>query len=104
MIVTKAANKITILMGLTIRQAGKNFKTNRMLRVCGRSNGILKTCVKYVNQLGMSGYSVSVRIIRRDIQVAKNCKAVGTKYSRNIRENFGESCKNGRCMHLWIRI
>ena len=33
-------NKITRLMGLTIMQAIKNFKSNRMLRVFGRSNGI----------------------------------------------------------------
>ena len=28
------------------------------------------------------------------IHVAKNCQAVGTKYSRNNRENFGISCNN----------
>ena len=33
-------NKITRLMGLTIMQAIKNFKSNRMLRIFGRSNGI----------------------------------------------------------------
>ena len=35
-------------------------------------------------QLGMSGYSISARIIHRGIQVTKNCKAVGTKYSQGI--------------------
>ena len=40
MIVTKDANKIIILMGLTIMQVIKNFKSNRMLRIFGRSNGI----------------------------------------------------------------
>ena len=39
MIVTKDANKITRLMELTIMQASKNFKSNRMLRIFGRSNG-----------------------------------------------------------------
>ena len=51
--------------------------------------------------------------IRRGIQVAKNCKAVGTKYSRNNRENFGVSCNNkineddcmnGKCVWLSIEV
>ncbi len=67
MILTKVANKITRLMGLTIMQANKNFKSNRLLRIFARSNSILKTIVEYLNQLGMTGYSVSARIIRRGI-------------------------------------
>ena len=39
MIVTKDANKITRLMGLTVMQASKNFKINRLLRIFERSNG-----------------------------------------------------------------
>ena len=39
MIVTKDANKIIMLMELTIMQASKNFKRNRLLRIFGRSNG-----------------------------------------------------------------
>jgi len=39
-IVIKRANKITRLMGLTIMQAIKNFKSNRMLKIFGRSNDI----------------------------------------------------------------
>ena len=42
MIMTRDANKITRLMGLTIMQASKNFKSNRLLRIFGRSNGISK--------------------------------------------------------------
>ena len=61
MLVTSDANKITRLMGLTIMQAIKNFKSNRMLKIFGRSNGISKTFMKYMNQLGVSGYSVSAR-------------------------------------------
>ena len=49
MIVTKDANKITILMGLTIMQSSKNFKRNRLLQIFGRSNGIFKTIVKHMN-------------------------------------------------------
>ena len=94
MIVTKAANKITRLMGLTIMQANKNFESNRLLRIFGRSNSILKTIVEYLNQLGMTGYSVSARIIHRGIQVTKNSKAVSSKDSRNNRDNFGVSCNN----------
>ena len=47
-----------------------------------------------MNHLGMSGYSVSARIIRRGIQVTKNSKVVISKDSRNNRENFGVSCNN----------
>ena len=57
----KSANKITRLMGLSIMQASKNIRSKRMLRIFGRSNGISKTFVKYMNQLGMRGYSISVR-------------------------------------------
>ena len=58
---TKAVKKITILMGLSIMQASKNFKSNRLLRIFERSNSISKTFVKYRNQLWMNGYSISVR-------------------------------------------
>ena len=61
MIVAKDDNKITILMGLTKMQARKDFKSNKQLRIFRRSNGILNTFVEYLNQLGMSGYSVSAR-------------------------------------------
>ena len=49
MIVTKDANKITRLMGLTIMQASKNFKRNRQLRIFRRSNGISKSFAKHMN-------------------------------------------------------
>ena len=52
MIVTRDANKITILMGLTIMQASKNFKSNKLLRIFGRSNSISKTLVKHMNNWG----------------------------------------------------
>ena len=61
MMVTKDANMTTILMGLIIMKANKKFQSNRLLRIFERSNGISKTFVKYVNQLGMSGYSISAR-------------------------------------------
>ena len=48
-------------MEVTIMQANKNFKSNRLLRIFERSNSILKTIVEYLNQLGMIGYSVSAR-------------------------------------------
>ena len=48
MIVTKDANKITILMGLTIMQASKNFKSNKLLRIFGRPNNISKNFVKHM--------------------------------------------------------
>ena len=61
MIMTKDANKITRLMGLIIMEPNKKFQSNRLLRIFGRSNGISKTFVKYMNRLGMSAYSVSAR-------------------------------------------
>ena len=57
-------------------------------------NVILNTFVIYLNQLGMSGYSVSARIIRRGIQVTKYSKVVSSKDYRNNRENFGVSRNN----------
>ena len=51
-IVTKGANKITRLMGLTIMQASKNFKSNRLVRIFGRPNGISKTFVKHMISWG----------------------------------------------------
>ena len=91
---TKGANKISRLMGLIIMLVSKNFKSKRLLRIFGRSNGILNTFVKYLNQLGMSRYSVSARIIRRGIQVTKNNKAVSLKDFRNNGEQFRASCNN----------
>ena len=52
MIVTKANNKITVLVGLTIMQASKNFKSNRLLRIFGRLNGISKSFAKHMNNWG----------------------------------------------------
>ena len=40
MTMTMDVNKITRLMGLTIMQAIKNFESNRMLKILGRSNDI----------------------------------------------------------------
>ena len=57
MIVTKDANKITY--GINHNAASKNFKGNKMLRIFRRSNGISKTFLKCMNQLGMRGYSIS---------------------------------------------
>ena len=94
MIMTKDANKITRLIGLIIMLASKNFKSIRLLRIFKRTNDIMKTFVKYLNQLGMSGYPVSARIIRRGIQVTKYSKALSSKDSRNNKEYFGTSCNN----------
>src|SRR4051812_33339197 len=94
MIMTTDANNIRRLMGLTILQVGKDFKSHRLLRIFGRPNGISKNFVKYMNHLGMSGYSVSARNYPYGYSCDKNCKAVGTKYSRNIRENFMVYCNN----------
>ena len=70
------------------------LQSNKLLRIFGGSNSISKTIVKHMNNWGMSGYSISARIIHRGIQVTKNSKAVSSKDSRNNRENFGVSCNN----------
>ena len=61
MIVTKDANKITILMGLTIMQASKNFKSNKLLRIFGRSNSIFEDPCETHEQLVKSGCSLCAR-------------------------------------------
>ena len=61
MIKTKDDNKITRLVVLTIMQASKKFKNNRLLRIFTRTNGITKTFVKYMRQLGMRGYSIGAQ-------------------------------------------
>ena len=61
MIMTKADKKITRLMVLTIMQASKKFKNNRLLRIFTRTNGTMKTFVKYMSQLRMSGYSIGAQ-------------------------------------------
>ena len=52
MIKTRDAYKITRLMGLTIMQASKNFKSNKLLRIFERSDIISKTLVKHINNWG----------------------------------------------------
>ena len=113
MIMTRDANKITRLMGLTIMQANKNFESNRLLRIFGRSNSILKSIVEYLNQLGMTGYSVSARIIRRGIQVTKNSKAVSSRILGTteiisgylvITRSTGKHCMNGEYTLLSIGV
>ena len=94
MIMTRNVNKISILMGLIIMKANKKFQSNRLLRIFGGSNSISKTIVKHMNNCGMSGYSISARIIHRGIQVTKNSKAVSSKDYRNNDEFFGVSCNS----------
>ena len=59
--ITKADIKITRLMVLTIMQASKKSKNNRLLRNFTGPNGITETFVKYKNQLRMSGYSIGAQ-------------------------------------------
>ena len=61
MIMKKADNKITRLMVLTIMPASRKFKNNRLLRIFTRTNGIMKTFVKYMSQLRMSRYSIGAQ-------------------------------------------
>ena len=75
-------------------QADKCLQSNKLLGIFGGSNSISKTIVKHMNNWGMSGYSISARIIHRGIQMTKNIKAVSSKDYRNNDECFGVSCDN----------
>ena len=79
MIMTKTDNKITKLRGLIIMKANKKFQSNRLLRIFRISGGISKTFVQHMNNWGMSGYSISARIIHRGIQVTRNSKAISSR-------------------------
>ena len=92
MIMTKDANKITRLIGLIIMLESKNFKSNRLLGIFGRSNGISKTFVKYMNQLGMSRYSISARNYPYGYSGGKELQGNRRKYSKNNNEYFWASC------------
>ena len=71
--------RTTSHMELTIMQAGKNFKNNRLQRIFERSNSILKTFVKHMNNWGETNPWCVWGLICRCIQVTRNCKAVGTR-------------------------
>ena len=113
MIMTRDANKITRLK-INHNASKQEFQEQkRLLRIFGRSNGILNTFVKYLNQLGMSGYSVSARIIRRGIQVTKNSKAVSSRILGTteiisgylvITRSTGKHCMNGEYTRLSIGV
>ena len=92
MIMTKDDNKITRFMGLIIMIASKNVKSIRLLRIFRRTNGIKKTFVKYMNQLGMSGYSISARNYPYGYSGGKELQGSRRKYSKNNNEYFGASC------------
>ena len=70
------------------------LQSNKLLRIFGGSNSISKTIVKQMNNWGMSGYSISARIIHRGIQVTKNSKAISSKDYRNNDECFEVSGNN----------
>ena len=74
---------------------------------------IFRGLVTYMNQLGMSGYSVSARIIRRGIQVSKNSKAVSSMILGTteiisgylvITRSIGKHCMNGEYTWLFIGV
>ena len=73
MIMTRSVIKTTRLMGLTIMRASKNFKSQRLQRIFGRSNSILKTFVKLMNNWGWADTWQVRRFIWRGIHVARNC-------------------------------
>ena len=70
------------------------LQSNKLLRIFGGSNSISMTIVIHMNNWGMSGYSLSARIIHRGIQVTKNSKARSSKDYRNNDECFEVSGNN----------
>ena len=107
MIMTEDANKITRLIGFNpqCKQASKNFKSNRLLRIFGSSNSISKTFVNYLNQLGMSGYSISARNYSQGYSGGKERQGSRRKVFPGylaITRLTGNKSKNDRCKYLSI--
>ena len=82
------------------------LQSNKLLRIFGGSNSISKTIVKHMNNWGMSGYSISARIIHRGIQVTRNSKAISSRIIESttsvsrylvITRPTGDECKNNNC-------
>ena len=80
--------------GINHNESKQVLQSNKLLRISGGSNSISMTIVKHMNNWGMSGYSISVRINRRGIQVTRNSKAVSSRDYRNHDEFFRVSCNN----------
>ena len=74
-------------------QASKNFKSNRLLRIFGRSNGIPK--IGDIHESTRDEWILGeCEKLSVGIFMWQELQAVGIKYSRNIRENFGVSWNN----------
>ena len=113
MIMTMDVNKITRLMGLTIMQVIKNFKSNRMLRIFGRSNGILR--IRDIHEsteeewiLG-KGEKLSVGIFMwQEQQGSRHKRILGTLERISgylvITRSTGNKSKNDRCKYLSIGV
>ena len=92
MIKSRDANRITRLMGLTIKES-KNFKSNRLLRNFRRSNGISKSFAKHL----ISGFE---RILGKckelslgGIHVARTARQWLKRFLK-VEEQFDASCNN----------
>ena len=94
MIMTRNVNKTTRLMGLTIMRVKQEFQEPKAPEDFRKIEYYFEDFRETHEQLGISGYATSARIIRRGIQVTKNCKAVSSKDSWNNGERFGASCIN----------
>ena len=73
MIMTRDANKITRLMGLTIMQASKNFKSTRLLRIFGDRMVFRRLLWNIWINWGWADTWQVRGFIWRGIHVAKNC-------------------------------
>ena len=94
MTMTMDVNKITRFRGLTIMQASKNFKSNRLLRIFGSSDIILKIGDIH-ESTGEEWILVKCeKLFVGVFRLQRTTRAVGTRYFWNNRENFGVSCNN----------
>ena len=82
------------LMGLTIMQASKNFKSNRLLRISEVQIVFWRLLWNTWINWGWANIRWVLESILNGIHVAKNSKAVSSKDSRSSKENFGVSCNN----------
>jgi hypothetical protein len=80
-------------MELTIMQAGKNFKSNRLRRIFGRSKVFQRVFVKLMNNRDERILDKCEELIVRFFE-RKELQGSNSKDFRNNGEHFKASCNN----------
>ena len=92
MIITRDANKITRLK-INHNASKQEFQEQKALEDFRKIEWYFEHFCEILESTG--GERILVKCENyRGIQVTRNCKAVGTKYTQNNRDNFGVSCNN----------